>query len=153
MIVSLTGPATKLLSVRFHFVNKSLGGLIILISFEISRGFWLPGNSKVFIRPRYYVHVQFTTVNLSSGLVCRQFIWAFPKQFLKPFGLDLAEAFSRLPSSELRCDSQLLVVQVFFFLFIFFDGQSRLFSFSDSNTYLGTEISIISLALVAGLVG
>ena len=27
----------------------------------------------------------------------------------------------------------------------FFDGQFRLFSFSDSNTYLDTEISIISL--------
>ena len=33
----------------------------------------------------------------------------------------------------------------FLFLFIFFDGQFRLFSFSDSNTYLDTEISIISL--------
>ena len=33
----------------------------------------------------------------------------------------------------------------FFFLFIFFDGQFRLFGFSDSNTYLDTEISIISL--------
>ena len=33
----------------------------------------------------------------------------------------------------------------FFFLFIFFDRQFRLFSYSDSNTYLDTEISIISL--------
>ena len=32
-----------------------------------------------------------------------------------------------------------------FFLFLFFDGQFRLFSFSDSKTYLDTEISIISL--------
>ena len=32
-----------------------------------------------------------------------------------------------------------------FFLLIFFDGQFRLFSFSDSNTNLETEISIISL--------
>ena len=37
-----------------------------------------------------------------------------------------------------RRDSQLLV-------FIFFDGQFLRFSFSDSNTYLDTEISIISL--------
>ena len=72
-------------------------------------------------------------------------IGAFPKQFLKPFGLDLAEAFSRLPSLELRCDSHLLVVQVFFFLSIFFEGPSRLFKFSDRNTYLDTEISILSL--------
>ena len=33
----------------------------------------------------------------------------------------------------------------YFFLFIFFDRQFRLFSYSDSNTYLDTEISIISL--------
>ena len=35
--------------------------------------------------------------------------------------------------------------QNFFFLFIFFDGQFRLFSFSDSNTYLDTEVFIIPL--------
>ena len=33
----------------------------------------------------------------------------------------------------------------FFFLFIFFNRQFRLFSYSDSNPYLDTEISIISL--------
>ena len=44
-----------------------------------------------------------------------------------------------------RRDSQLLVFQDFFFLFIYlFDGQFCLFSFSDSNTYLDAEISIIS---------
>ena len=43
-----------------------------------------------------------------------------------------------------RRDSLLLAFQDFF-LFIFFDGQFRLFGFSDSNTYLDTEISIISL--------
>ena len=45
-----------------------------------------------------------------------------------------------------RRDFHLLVVQVlFFYTVFFFDGQFRLFSFSDSNTYLDTEISIISL--------
>ena len=66
--------------------------------------------------------------------------------FLKPFGLDQPEAFL-LPSSELRVtrrDSQLLVFQDFS-PFIFFDGKFRLFSYSDSHSYLDTEISIISL--------
>ena len=43
-----------------------------------------------------------------------------------------------------RHDSQLLVFQDIFFLLLF-DEQFRLFSFSDSNTYLDTEIFIISL--------
>ena len=43
-----------------------------------------------------------------------------------------------------RRDSQLLVFQ-YFFLIIISDRQFRLFSFSDGNTYLDTEISIISL--------
>jgi len=41
-------------------------------------------------------------------------------------------------------DSQLLVFYDFF-LFIYFDGQFRPFSFFHSNTYSGAEISIISL--------
>ena len=67
---------------------------------------------------------------------------------MKPFGLDQPEAFL-LPSSELRVtrrDSQLLVFQDFFSFYIFFlDRKFRLFSYSDSNSYLDTEISIISL--------
>ena len=43
-----------------------------------------------------------------------------------------------------RRDSQLLVFQ-YFFLIIISDRQFRLFSFSDGNTYLDTEISIIPL--------
>ena len=60
-------------------------------------------------------------------------IGAFPKQFLKPFGLDLAEAFSRLPSSELRYDSQLLVVQVLF---------SFLYFSTDNLAFLAFQIAI-----------
>ena len=41
----------------------------------------------------------FTKVSLSFGIVCRLFIRAFRKQFLKAFGLDQPEAFL-LPSSE-----------------------------------------------------
>ena len=44
-----------------------------------------------------------------------------------------------------RSDSQLLVFQDFFCCFIFFDGKFRPFGISDNNTYLDTEISIISL--------
>ena len=36
-------------------------------------------------------------------------------------------------------------IYIYIFFFFFFDEQFRLFSFSDSNTYLDTEISIISL--------
>ena len=65
---------------------------------------------------------------------------------MKPFGLDQLEAFL-LPSSELNGHLTRFSVARFqdFFLFIFFDSQFRLFSFSDSNTYLDTEISIISV--------
>ena len=42
----------------------------------------------------------FTKVNLSSGIVCRQFIRAFRKQFLKPFGLDQPEAILLQSSDE-----------------------------------------------------
>ena len=100
-------------------------------------------------------NVHFTKVNLSFGIVCRQFIGAFRKQFLKPFGLDQPEGLL-LPSSELNGHPTRNSVNVscsyfrIFFLFIFFDGQFRLFSFSDSNIYLDTEISIISLRF-AGL--
>ena len=50
-------------------------------------------------------------------------------------------------ASEFRITIRFSVARCsgFVFLFIFFDGQSRLFSFSDSNTYLDTEICIISL--------
>ena len=41
-------------------------------------------------------------------------------------------------------DSQLLIFQDFFFFFLFFDGQFRRFSSSDSNTYSDAKISIIS---------
>ena len=89
----------------------------------------------------------FTEVNLSSGIVCRYFIGAFRKQFLKPFALDQWEAFL-LPSAKLNCHPTRFSVarfSGFFFLFIFFDKQFRLFGFLDSNTYLDTQISIISL--------
>ena len=43
-----------------------------------------------------------------------------------------------------RRESQLLVFQDFFLCIYLFDGQFRLFSFSDSNTYSDAEISIIS---------
>ena len=43
-----------------------------------------------------------------------------------------------------QSDYQLLVFQDFFFA-IFFDGQFRLFRFSDSNTLSDAEISSISL--------
>ena len=45
------------------------------------------------------------------------------------------------PDAILSCS----FFRVYFFLFIFFDRQFRLFSFSGSNTYLDTEIFIISL--------
>ena len=88
----------------------------------------------------------FTKVNSSSDQVWRIAV-AFRKQFLKPFGLYQPEAFL-LPSSELNGHPTRITVarfSGFFFLFIYlFDGQFRLFSFSDSNTYSDAEISIIS---------
>ena len=42
MIISLTSPASKLLSVRFHFVDKYLCSLIIETAFEISDAFCYP---------------------------------------------------------------------------------------------------------------
>ena len=91
----------------------------------------------------------FTKINLSSDQVCRQFSGAFLKQFLKPFELDQPEAFL-LPSSELNGTSPDAILSCSFFRFflsfyIFRRTKFRLFSFSDSNTYSETEISIISL--------
>ena len=54
------------------------------------------------------------------------------KQFLKPFGLDQREAFL-LPSSELN-DSQLLVFQDFFFLYLYFS--------TDNFAFLAFQIAI-----------
>ena len=42
MIVSLTGPATKLLSVPFHFVNKSLCGLSFKSPLKFPEAFCYP---------------------------------------------------------------------------------------------------------------
>ena len=91
----------------------------------------------------------FTKINLSSDQVCRQFRGAFLKQFLTPFELDQPEAFL-LPSSELNGTSPDAILSCSFFRFflsfyIFRQTKCRLFSFSDSNTYSDTEISIISL--------
>ena len=48
-----------------------------------------------------------------------------------------------------NCDSRDAILSCMFFRiffpFIFFDGKFRLFIYSDSNSYLDTEISIISL--------
>ena len=57
----------------------------------------------------------FTKVNLSSGIVCRYFIGAFLKQFLKPFGLDHLEAFLLSSSPDVFQD-------FFFFLYISTDN-------------------------------
>ena len=50
-----------------------------------------------------------------------------------------------------NCDSTDAILSCLFFRiffpFIFFDGKFRLFIYSDSNSYLDTEISIISLRL------
>ena len=54
----LLSPATNLLSVRFHIVDKYLHSLVIWTSFQISRGFllsdwnleWFAGPSKMFPR-------------------------------------------------------------------------------------------------------
>ena len=67
---------------------------------------------------------------------------------MKPFGLDQPEAFNFTSDFRIKWSPDaILSCSVFriFFLVIFFDGQFRLSSFSDSNTYLDTEISIISL--------
>ena len=64
----------------------------------------------------------FTKVNLSSDLVCQQFIGAFRKELLKPFGLDQPEAFYfRVQNLKMvtRRDSQLLIFQDSFSFYIF----------------------------------
>ena len=85
----------------------------------------------------------------SSGIVCRLFIGAFRKQFLKPFELDQPEAFL-LPSSELNGTSPDAILscsfsRFFLSFYIFRWTKFRLFSVSNINTYSDTEISIISL--------
>ena len=63
----------------------------------------------------------------------------------------LQSAMNLLQSAMIitNCDSRDAILSCLFFRiffpFIFFDGKFRLFIYSDSNSYLDTEISIVSL--------
>ena len=65
----------------------------------------------------------------------------------EPITVDLRIAATVLIITN--CDSRDAILSCLFFRiffpFIFFDGKFRLFIYSDSNSYLDTEISIISL--------
>ena len=77
----------------------------------------------------------FTKVNLSSDLVCQQFIGAFRKQLLKPFGLNQPEAFS-LPSPEFKKDHPTRSSVARF---------SGFFFFSVTGIFFGRTISLFQL--------
>ena len=75
----------------------------------------------------------FTKVNLLSGIVC--LLRHFENSFWSLLDLTSGKHFL-LPSSEWN---------VARFSGLFFDWQFRFFNFSESNSYLDTEIAIISL--------